>query len=44
MPPVVSVEALDARESRVPDQLGAPGFRSAGVLDWLQCIRQSDEG
>lgn len=30
--PVVSVEALDARESRVPDQPGAPGFRPAGVL------------
>ena len=29
---VVSVEALDARESRVPDQPGASGFGPAGVL------------
>ena len=30
--PVVSVEALDAREPRAPDQSGASGFHPAGVL------------
>lgn len=30
--PVVSVEALDAREARVPDQPGASGLSPAGVL------------